>query len=370
MPPLEPVKNLATEPVRKANERPGLLFGTALNPKNNSLNLIRLILAFMVLFAHSFFIVGAGTGPTFKQENLGGWAVAGFFVLSGYLITGSRFNNKLGTYLVHRVARIVPAFLVCLVVMAAFFAPLAYIVQHSSLHGFFQTPTTPANSVFANLFLRISTYDIAGTPVGIPYPGAWNGSLWTLYFEFLCYLLMAALGSFAFVKKSPWPMLAAFLLSVLLWANIARIDPYFQYNFDFNMLARLAPYFLGGAVVKVFAKRIGLNWQGALVSAVLGTFSVLTFDGFGNQLASPFIAYLLLWISTWLPSPKLIKVNDVSYGSYIYAFPVQQLIAVYGGHQWGVWWLTVAATLGTLVLATMSWLLIERPIMNAARRRT
>lgn len=370
MPPLEPVNELTSAPPAKTSQRPAPLFGQALNPKNNSLNMIRLILSFLVLFAHSFFIVGAGTGPTFKQENLGGWAVAGFFGLSGYLITGSRFNNKLGAYLIHRIARIVPAFVVCLIVMASVFAPLAYVVQHSSLHGFFQTPTTPANSVFANLFLRISTYDIAGTPAGVPYPGAWNGSLWTLYFEFLCYLIMAVLGSFAFVKKTPWPMLAAFVLSLVLWANIERLDPYFQSNFDFNMLARLAPYFLGGAVVKVFSKRIGLSWQGALVSAVLGTFSVLTFDGYGNQLAAPFMTYLLLWISTWLPSPKVVKVHDVSYGAYIYAFPVQQLIAVYGGYHWGVWWFTVAAVLGTLVLATASWLLVERPIMSVARRRS
>ncbi len=358
-----------TKTVPKRSDQPKMLFGKPLNPKNNSLNLIRLVLSLMVLFAHSFFIVGAGTGPTFKQENLGGWAVAGFFGISGYLITGSRFNNKIGPYLVHRVARIFPGFLVCLVVMAAFFAPVAYVIQHSSLHGFFQTPTTPANSIFANMFLRISTYDIAGTPAGVPYPGAWNGSLWTLYFEFLCYLMIAVLGSFAFFKKTPWPILAAFILSVILWANITRIDPYFQNNFDFNMLARLVPYFLGGAVVKVFSKRIGFNWQGALVAGVLGTICVLSFDGYGNQLAAPFMAYLLLWASTWLPSPKIVKTNDVSYGAYVYAFPVQQMLAVLGAFRWGVWWFTLVAGLATLIFAIASWVLIEKPTMGLARRR-
>ncbi len=349
--------------------QPKMLFGKPLNPRNNSLNLIRLILALMVLFAHSFFIVGAGTGPGFKQENLGGWAVAGFFGISGYLITGSRFNNRIGPYLIHRVARIFPAFLVCLVVMAAIFAPTAYLIQHSSLHGFFQTPTTPANSIFANMFLRVSTYDIAGTPAGVPYPGAWNGSLWTLYYEFLCYMLIAVLGSMAFVKKTPWPIVAAFLLSVALWANIAKIEPYMQGNMDFNLLARLVPYFLGGAVVKVFSKRIGLSWQGAAVAALLGTVSVLSLDGFGNQMAAPFMAYLLLWISTWLPSPRLVRTNDVSYGAYIYAFPVQQLLAIFGAYHLGVWWFTLVAIISTLPLAVASWLWVEKPFMDMARRR-
>ncbi|WP_434613508.1 acyltransferase family protein [Arthrobacter sp. A5] len=354
----------------KPRELPKMLFGKPLDPRNNSLNLIRLILAFMVLFAHSFFVVGAGTGPGFKGENLGGWAVAGFFGISGYLITGSRFNNNIGPYLVHRAARIFPAFLVCLLVMAGAFAPIAYVAQHSSLHGFFQTPTTPANSVFANMFLKISSYDIAGTPAGVPYPGAWNGSLWTLYFEFLCYLLIALLGSLALVRKSPWPILAAFLLSVLVWANIARLDPYLQNNFDFNMLSRLVPYFLGGAVVKVFARRIGLNWQGGVAALVLAAGCVFGLDGFGNQLAAPFIAYLLLWVSTWLPSPRLVLRHDISYGAYIYAFPVQQLLAVFGAYHWGVWWFTVAAAAATIPFATASWLLVEKPIMAIAKRRT
>lgn len=354
----------------RPRELPKILFGKPLDPRNNSLNLIRLILALMVLFAHSFFVVGAGTGPGFRGENLGGWAVAGFFGISGYLITGSRFNNRIGPYLVHRAARIFPAFLVCLVLMAALFAPIAYVIQHSSLHGFFQTATTPANSVFANMFLRISSYDIAGTPAGVPYPGAWNGSLWTLYFEFLCYLMIAFLGSLAFVKKTPWPILAAFLLSVLIWANMARLDPYMQNNLDFNLLARLVPYFLGGAVVKVFSKRIGLCWRGAIVAGVVAVVCVFSLDGFGNQLAAPFFAYVLLWVSTWLPSPKVVLTNDVSYGAYIYAFPVQQLLAVFGAYHWGVWWFTLAATIATIPLAAASWLLVERPIMAVAKRRT
>lgn len=369
-----PTSEVASPPsakrARNSGTGPSPRFGKPLDPRNNSLNLIRLVLALMVLFAHSFYIVGDGTGPGFKGENLGGWAVAGFFGISGYLITGSRFNNRLGTYLVHRVARIIPAFIVCLVAMAAIFAPVAYHVQHGSLHGFFQTPTTPLNSIFANLFLRIQSYDIAGTPSGVPYPRAWNGSLWTLYYEFLCYLVIAILGSIAIVKRSPWPLLVAFALSVMVWANLSKIEPYIQGNPDFALLARLLPYFLGGAVVKVFSRYIGLSWQGAVIAAAVASFSVFSFDGFGNQLAAPFIAYLILWISTWLPSPQLISRHDVSYGSYIYAFPVQQILAVFGAYHWGVWWFSLVALLVTLVPATASWLLIERPVMNMVKTRT
>lgn len=342
--------------------------GRRLDPRANSLNLIRLVLALAVLFAHSWHIVGAGNGPTFRGENLGGWAVAGFFGISGYLITASRFSNRIGPYLIHRAARIFPAFIVCLILMAFLFAPIAYARQHGSLAGFMSAPTTPFNSIFANLSLRIVSYDIAGTPAGVPYPGAWNGSLWTLYFEFMCYLLVAFLGVLPLVRKSPWPIVCAFVVSVALWANIETLRPFMQSNSDFELAARLIPYFLGGAVVQVLSHRIGIHKVAGPAAVLLAAAVLLWVPGFGGQLAAPFIAYAVLWISTWLPQPAVISRHDISYGAYIYAFPVQQLLAVFGAHHWGVWWFTLAATLVTVPFAAASWLLIERPVMRRARK--
>ncbi|MCA4132257.1 acyltransferase [Arthrobacter sp. M4] len=354
--------------VLKTSAIPAPTLGSPLDPRGNSLNLIRLVLAFMVLFAHSWHVAGAGNGPGFNGENLGGWAVAGFFGISGYLITASRFSNRIGPYLVHRVARIFPAFIVCLVVMAFGFAPIAYFIQHGSLSGFLSTATTPLNSIFANLSLKIVSYDIAGTPAGVPYPGAWNGSLWTLYFEFMCYLMVAFLGFLPVVKKTPWPIILAFLASVLLWANIGAIKPLLQSNLDFELAARLIPFFLGGAVVQVLSPVLGIHRIAGPVSVLLATVCMVFVPGFGGQLAAPFIAYGLLWISTWLPQPSLVARHDISYGAYIYAFPVQQMLAVFGAHHWGVWWLTVAATLATIPLAAASWLFVERPVMRRARK--
>ncbi|MEK8228038.1 acyltransferase family protein [Oerskovia sp. M15] len=142
-----------------------------LDPRNNSLNLIRLVLALLVLVAHSYPIAGAGHGPTIAQENLGGWAVIGFFALSGYLITGSRLRTTFGVYLTHRVARIFPAFIVCLVVVAIGFAPIGYVLQNGTISGFLTTPNTPANYVFTNSGLKMFDYSVAGTLRDVPFPG-------------------------------------------------------------------------------------------------------------------------------------------------------------------------------------------------------
>lgn len=346
----------------------GPRWGKALDPRNNSMNMIRLGLAAMVLFAHSFYLAGAGEGPHLRGENLGGWAVAGFFALSGYLITGSRFTNGLGEYLVHRVARIYPAFLACLAVTVLVFAPLGFLRQNGTLTGYWTTETTPLRFVFSNLFLEMKNYDVAFTPATVPFAGSWNGSLWSLYYEFLCYLIIAAIGGLAWVRRSPVPLALAFGASVAVYANLPAIMPLLQ-DTDFSLLAKLVPFFLGGALVQSISKWVGLHWAAGIGSIAAAALCIFAFPVWGGQLAGPFIAYGLLWVSSVLPSPKLIRVHDVSYGFYIYAWPVQQLLALYSVHNRGMAIYILVSAAGTLVLATLSWLLVERPVMRAVRRR-
>ena len=203
-------------------------------------------------------------------------------------------------------------------------------------------------------------------PGGRAYPGAWNGSLWTLYFEFICYLLVAVMGFIPLVRKT--------------LAGNCRVHrqrgPLGQYRRPqalravepgFELAARLVPFFLGGAVVHAQQQDRHPQVAGpaAIVRAGLSIFFV---DGFGGPACRPFIAYG----SAWIP-PGCLRAGhcgpayDISYGAYIYAFPVQQLLAVFGAYHWGVWWFTLAATLCTIPLAAASWFLIERPVMRRAK---
>lgn len=364
-------------PTGAPEARLGRWTGRQLDPRRNSLNLIRLVLASLVLVAHAYYIAGVpspdGTfGPHVDGENLGGWAVFGFFALSGYLITASRWSNRLGTYLVHRVARIFPAFLVCLVVMVVAFAPVSYLSQHGTLAGYLTTgPTTPANFIFSNSLLRISTYEIAGTPAGVPYPSAWNGSLWSLYYEFLCYLIVGGLGTLALFRRSAWAMLAAWVASVGLHAGWSRgVDSIMGGNVDFQLLFKLLPLFLGGALVQLVRHRLPLHWAGAAASAAVVASAVWLLNGVGAQLTAPFLAYLLIWVGSVLPSPRLVQRHDISYGVYIYAFPVQQILVLTGIHERGLVLYDVVALACTVPLAAASWLLVERPVMRRARRGT
>lgn len=343
--------------------------GRPFDPRANSLNLIRLVLALAVLVHHSWPLSGTPDEPVFAGESLGGWAVAGFFGISGYLITASRWSHGLGDYLVHRLARIMPAFIVCLFLMTAVFAPIGYLVAKGSLSGYLSAETSPLNFLISNAGLKMLHYDIAGTPLNVPYPGAWNGSLWSLYYEFICYIIVALVGMFVLFRRSAWPVTILFIASVVAQINIDTVSRLTDGNFDVVLLLRLLPFFLGGATVFVWRNTIGIHWIPGVLSILVALCLVSFFPAWGGQASGAFVAYGTLWISTWLPQPRVIGKNDVSYGVYIYAFAFQQLLAVFGAYHWGIVGFTLAATALTVPTAIASWLWIERPVMRRVRRR-
>lgn len=342
--------------------------GVPFDPRRNGMNLVRLVLATSVLFHHSFPLLGRGEGPEILGDHIGGWAVIGFFCLSGYLITASRRTKGFGEYLTLRIARIYPGFLACLAVTAFVFAPVAWWRVHGTLAGFATTGTTPIAHIWNNITLKMNSWEVAGTPLEVPYPGAWNGSLWSLYYEFVCYVVVGVLGCLALSRRSPVPITALWLVTVLWSVTLPRTAPYMGVGFDFEMLAKLLPYFLAGGVLHAIRHRIGMHPALAIAAAFLAAGALWISPAHGGQIASLAVAYVLLWISAVLPSPRIVREHDISYGMYIYAFQVQQLVAVLGGAALGYWQFSLVALTATIPMAIASWLLLERPVITAARR--
>ena len=107
--------------------------GEAFDPDRNSLNAIRLLLASAVIVSHSWLVNGLGLPPMVGGTDAGLVAVAGFFGISGYLVTASRLrSSSLRAYLWRRFLRIYPAFLVVLAVTAFVFAPLSTLLDGRS----------------------------------------------------------------------------------------------------------------------------------------------------------------------------------------------------------------------------------------------
>ena len=128
-------------------------------------------------------------------------------------------------------------------------------------------------------------------------------------------------------------------------------------------------FLLGGALVQILRDRLPLHWVGALAAAIVSGGLISVLHGWGAQLSAPLLTYVILWVASVVPSPRLIKKNDISYGVYIFAFPVQQLLAIAAFYKHGLVAFDLAALAMTVLLAAASWILVERPVMRRARRQ-
>jgi peptidoglycan/LPS O-acetylase OafA/YrhL len=127
----------------------------------------------------------------------------------------------------------------------------------------------------------------------------------------------------------------------------------------------LVPYFLAGVLLLRFADRVPLGGAGALAClAMLVAAGVL---GQAEALFPLPMAYLLLWIGATSPRgiQRIGSRNDLSYGMYLYAFPVQQLLVVAGLARLSPGLFATASILCTAPLAAASWFAVERPAMRA-----
>ena len=98
-----------------------VLLADRTSSQDNNFNLIRLLAALTVLISHSFILA---TGhfrdnpiPARLESSLGSIAVDVFFIISGFLVTGSLATRQnLKSYLISRALRIYPAMAVMLTV--------------------------------------------------------------------------------------------------------------------------------------------------------------------------------------------------------------------------------------------------------------
>jgi peptidoglycan/LPS O-acetylase OafA/YrhL len=333
--------------------------GDALGSRDNALNFVRLILAASVIFWHTYPLTG--TQPSWPADSVGAWAVNGFFAISGYLISGSRMRLDFWPYMWRRAMRIFPAFWVVLVVTAFIFAPVSTLVS-----GRPYNPLDGVNYVIQNMALWLGELGVGASLSGVPHPDSWNGSLWTLFFEFGAYIAAGLLLGLAFVRKNMAAVLAPLLiiLSVAVAVGFGRDFP--------GILglavpaARLWSFFVAGMLVYTFRDRLGSD---AVVGLAAASLFALTWafgiQGWAGQL--PF-SVLVLWLGAVLTTRVGVK-NDISYGVYIYAFPVQQLLVVFGFSALaGAEWSAVSALALTVPLAFASWRWVERPLQDFSKR--
>lgn len=356
--------------------------GEALNGHNNALGLIRLLLASLVIVDHAFPLGGFGKDPfwnaTNGQASLGSLAVAGFFAISGYLIAKSGMSGDVVQFMWKRTLRIFPAYWVLLAFTAFIVAPILWVSAGSTLETFFSGQgngfgVSPYYFVTGNWTLTIGTYGIYDllletTPYGREIGGsALNGSIWTLVYEWQCYLLIAILVLFGVMKRAKLvvPILVvAYLFAQLAltfgWQPITAVLPSYLSN---PYTCSLGFTFLMGSLIAVYSRKVPFDLRlGLFAGAVL--LVTLRFGGF-NTFGIIAGSYFVLFLAAWLPKKVhwIGQKNDYSYGIYIYGFLVEQVLAYLLVYKLDFIPFVVISWIVTFGLAWLSWHLIEKRAM-------
>lgn len=202
----------------------------------------------------------------------------------------------------------------------------------------------------------MNQYNIAGLLASVPYPFIFNHSLWTLQYEFYCYVAIAFLGTFAFATKRRAFLLAPLITSLLLFASSSWVRTH-----GVPLAARvleLITFFFLGATAYAFRERVPIKGWLAAICAVSLALSLPT-RAYGAIIPLA-LSYLTLFAAAKIPIRNFDRRLDLSYGLYIYAFPIQQLLALFGLNAFGyAAYFVLAYALG-LLFALMSWLTIEK----------
>ncbi|MEK7545225.1 MAG: acyltransferase [Patescibacteria group bacterium] len=329
----------------------------------NNFDFLRFLLASFVIITHSYALLGTPENDLLMQISGGQvrfstLAVRGFFVISGYLIFLSlERSSSVWNFLKKRVLRIMPG-LVAMTFVVILFS--AFFLTKESVTAFLfsrETFVYAAKNILMFFGINPPLHDVF---VSNPVPAITNGSLWTLSYEALFYLILAG---FFFVKRS-WrmPVFVGLWISLyvarLWWTPSLVLFPYT--SFEAYHLIDFGLYFLAGAILSHFVERMksnfGIIFCGALLVMILA--GAVHLYGALQYIALPVAVISLAWISL-PPLNRWGNFGDFSYGIYIYAFFVQQVL-VYFFPSMSLGLFMTLSFVGSWACGILSWYLVER----------
>jgi peptidoglycan/LPS O-acetylase OafA/YrhL len=331
----------------------------------DNFTILRLALALAVVVSHAFSV---GTGrhtdePLYSLTGytLGEHGVNGFFAVSGFLVAMS-WDRRGGVvpFALARVLRVFPGLFVAVLVTAL-------------VLGGFMTTVAKGNyfadsRVWQMIWVTITTFKSATVLPGVfeGNPLRWPiSTVWTLRYELLCYLGLLAYGAFGGFRKPQIALAgAALAATALVVLGLVGTIPKGQ-----ETALRLPLVFATGSLIYLYRDRIPLNL--GIVAAMIMAMMVagLFLPALYKPLLFTGTAYLMLFIAMapGLSHPKLEPPGDISYGVYLYGWPIQQALqglfpAISG------WMMLIPALLITCAIAAVSWLLVEKPALQLKKR--
>jgi peptidoglycan/LPS O-acetylase OafA/YrhL len=328
----------------------------------NNYDLLRIFAAFCIIFFHSFALVGKTKQEPLVQLSKGriNFSFIGlsiFFCISGYLIAKSAVKSPtLANYLWKRLLRIQPLLIVTCVVTVFFLGPF---LTEMPLKDYFLDGYT--YTYFRNIFPVFGIqFTLPGVFVHHIADKGINGSLWTLIVEERMYLLMTVI--FLYRKGKSF----YFILVIVLLNLFYLVNRYFFYGEMLTYFSNVAFFyallFLNSAVLYLSNFLFKKNLSLVIIGAFIAFFVAVIFAGidFIYFISLPLLVNAIAKIKG--KTNYAGKYGDFTYGTYVFSFPVQQILVSEGIlNPYLVFFLTLAIV---LPLAVLSWNLVEKRFLE------
>jgi peptidoglycan/LPS O-acetylase OafA/YrhL len=337
--------------------------------RENNFDFVRCLAAFLVIWGHSAALLELPV-TSMWGVSISEIGVMIFFSVSGYLITESwQRDPRLLPFFLKRGLRIFPALIGCVIVSACIIGPVATELPW---------PTYFSHPGFVDYFKNIALlprYSLPGVFEANAYKYAVNGSLWTLPVEFFCYCSVAALA----LGRGRLSLTRAVSLATMLvcagdvyFSHFYRGPPIIVLDTSAAPSVSIMPFFFIGSMFCALKSRISFRIDVAVTIASI--MFVIGYRWPQILLCSSWLALPYITLTFCLhPLPVLRKwgrFGDFSYGIYLYAFPVQQLLIQFFRNDISFGMLALLATFSSVALAWCSWHLIERPALMLKPGRT
>lgn len=321
-----------------------------------------------MIFTHAYALLGniqddplyPLTGRVFSEIG-----VCGFFAISGYLIhTSLMRSSSPWSYARKRILRIFPGLAVVVLLSVLVLGPLAGRLPAGE---YFSRSETWA--YLSNMLLVPGRETLPGVFPGNVEPAV-NGSLWTLRYELLFYALLG--GMFFLGRRHKQMLIPLLIVLCLIMAfivknGLVRLSPLPQSLIYYTGV--LGSYFLSGALLALYSDRLQQNKTAVLLVSSLVFFISLFLLRSRPQFLS-ILAFTAMVISLGLHYTPALQFSrytgDISYGTYIYAYPVQQALIAWLQPQ-QVITLLVPSFLLSWLLGYLSWQLVERHFLKRRR---
>ena len=332
--------------------------------RKNNFGALRLLFANLVIYYHSYFLIDgdARRDILYKVSGtipVGTVAVSGFFLISGYLVVKSYTNSvSVKDYLVKRLLRIWPGYAVAFLISVLVVAPLggAKLADINVLNNVTCFLTFQAPCVDGVVFHGLSQEKV-------------NGSMWTISYEMRCYVLVILLGACGFLhdRRKFLALTACLGVAVFLPLNIKL--PFYRVFGSLSADVLLIGLFCAGGVFYLYRDRIRFRVGYAVIA--LPIWLALQFSVATAQIALMTAgAYILFYVATRKGDNfigRFTENTDLSYGIYLYSYPIQQLI-LWRDRDIGTYKLLGISLVGAWVLGALSWYVVERPALRLKPR--